>query len=67
MISPGVQGYCLKAIAAETVVLAIRSIAARGWWWYKAATAEIQAVFTNPEAVKFGSKSEVLENPLTKR
>jgi len=66
LISAGAQGYCLKGIAAETLVLAIRSVAAGASWWDKAATAEIRAVFANPE-VKVGSKSEVLENPLTKR
>jgi DNA-binding NarL/FixJ family response regulator len=49
------------------LVLAIRSVAAGASWWDKAATAEIRAVFANPEPVKVGSKSEVLENPLTKR
>ena len=67
LISAGAQGYCLKGIAAETWVLAIRSLAAGASWWDKAATAEIRAVFANPEPVKVGSKSEVLENPLTKR
>jgi two-component system NarL family response regulator len=67
LISAAAQGYCLKGIAAETLVLAIRSVAAGASWWDKAATAEIRAVFANPEPVKVGSKSEVLENPLTKR
>ena len=67
LISAGAQGYCLKGIAAETLVLAIRSVAAGASWWDKAATAEIRAVFANPEPVKVGSKSEVLENSLTKR
>ena len=67
LISAGAQGYCLKGIAAETLVLAIRSVAAGASWWDKAATAEIRAVFANPEPVKVGSKSEVLENPLTPR
>jgi len=67
LISAGAQGYFLKGIAAETWVLAIRSVAAGASWWDKAATAEILAVFANPEPVKVGSKSEVLENPLTKR
>ena len=69
LIWAGAQGYCLKGIAAETLVLAIRSVAAGASWWDRAATAEIRAVFANPEAVKVkvGSKLEVLENPLTKR
>ncbi|MEZ2301239.1 MAG: response regulator [Microcoleus sp.] len=67
LISAGAQGYCLKGIAAETLVLAIRSVAAGASWWDRAATAEIRAVFANPEPVKNSPKSEVLENPLTKR
>ena len=43
------------------------SVAAGASWWDKATTAEIPAVFANPEPVKVGSKSEILENPLTKR
>jgi two-component system NarL family response regulator len=67
LISAGVQGYCLRGIAVETWVLAIRAVAVGASWWVQAATAEIRAVFANPEPVKVGSKSEVLENPLTKR
>jgi two-component system NarL family response regulator len=67
LISAGVQGYCLKGVAAETLVWAIRSVAAGASWWDNAATAEIRGVFAKPEPVKVGSKSEVLENPLTPR
>ncbi|CBN58814.1 MULTISPECIES: response regulator transcription factor [Kamptonema] len=65
LIAAGVQGYCLKGIAAETLVLAIRSVAAGASWWDKAATTEIRSAITNNES-KFVPKSE-LENPLTKR
>ena len=67
LISAGAQGYCLKGIATETLVLAIRSVAAGASWWAQAATAEIRAVFAQPEPLKNGWKSELLENPLTKR
>ncbi|MEG4943745.1 response regulator transcription factor [Microcoleus sp. F4-D5] len=67
LIAAGAQGYCLKGIAAETLVLAIRSVAVGASWWDKAATLEIRAVFANPEPLKNGLKSELLENPLTKR
>ncbi|MEG3838768.1 response regulator transcription factor [Microcoleus sp. herbarium14] len=67
LISAGAHGYCLKGIAAETLVLAIRSVAAGASWWDKAATAEIRAVFSHPEPAKNGLKSEFLDNPLTKR
>ncbi|MDB9512375.1 response regulator transcription factor [Kamptonema animale CS-326] len=65
LIAAGAQGYCLKGIAAETLVLAIRSVAAGASWWDKAATTEIRSAITNNES-KFVPKSE-LENPLTKR
>ncbi|MEG4861993.1 MULTISPECIES: response regulator transcription factor [unclassified Microcoleus] len=67
LMAAGAHGYCLKGIAAETLVLAIRSVASGASWWDKGATAEIRAVFTHPEPVKVGGKSEVLDNPLTKR
>jgi two-component system NarL family response regulator len=41
LISAGFQGYCLKGIAAETWVGAIRAVAAGASWWEQAATAEI--------------------------
>ena len=65
LIAAGAQGYCLKGIAAETLVLAIRSVAAGASWWDKAATTEIRSAIGSNES-KFVPKSE-LENPLTKR
>ncbi|NJK73204.1 MAG: response regulator transcription factor [Oscillatoriales cyanobacterium RU_3_3] len=67
LIAAGAQGYCLKGIAAENLVLAIRSVAAGASWWDKAATAEIRAVFAKPEPPKNGLTPTALENPLTKR
>ncbi|HEY9693890.1 MAG TPA: response regulator transcription factor [Oculatellaceae cyanobacterium] len=64
MIEANAQGYCLKGIDAEALILAIRSVAAGASWWDKAATAEIRAAFidTPPTDTK-----AALENPLTKR
>jgi two-component system, NarL family, response regulator len=42
LISAGAQGYCLKGIGAETLVLALRSVAAGASWWDRAATQMIQ-------------------------
>ncbi|WP_445241794.1 response regulator [Microcoleus vaginatus] len=67
LMAAGAQGYCLKGIAAESLVLAIRSVAAGASWWDKAATAEIRAVFAQPEPIKNGLSSGLLENLLTKR
>ncbi|HIK16147.1 MAG TPA: response regulator transcription factor [Leptolyngbyaceae cyanobacterium M33_DOE_097] len=44
LIEIGVQGYCLKGVAAETLVLALRSVSAGASWWDQTATAEIQAL-----------------------
>jgi two-component system, NarL family, response regulator len=42
LIAAGAQGYCLKGIGAETLVLALRSVAAGASWWDRAATQMIQ-------------------------
>jgi two-component system, NarL family, response regulator len=72
LIEAGAQGYCVKGIVAETLVLALRSIAAGASWWDQAATKEIhsafgaQAIAPHPE-----SAAKTLEqssnNPLTQR
>lgn len=45
IIEAGAQGYCLKGAPSETLVLAIRSVAAGASWWNSAATSEIRAAF----------------------
>jgi two-component system NarL family response regulator len=65
LIKAKAQGYCLKGIAAESLILAIRSIASGASWWDAVATQEIQAAFT-PKAVKHSS-SALGCHPLTKR
>ena len=68
LIEAGAQGYCLKGIAAETLVLAIRSVAAGASWWDKAATAEIRAAFAESEpATASSNQAKTPENQLTKR
>ncbi|MBD2611213.1 MAG: response regulator [Nostoc sp. ZfuVER08] len=67
LIAAGAQGYCLKGIPAESLILAVRSVAAGASWWDQTATTEIRAAFegaTTPIATK---TPETLENPLTKR
>ncbi|HAN47112.1 MAG TPA: DNA-binding response regulator [Cyanobacteria bacterium UBA8156] len=39
------QGYCVKGIAAEALVLAIRSVAAGATWWDAMASQAIRAAF----------------------
>lgn len=47
LVTAGAQGYCLKGVAAETLVLAMRSVIAGASWWDATATAEIQTRFQN--------------------
>lgn len=42
-IDAGARGYCLKGVASETLVLAIRSVAAGASWWDADATEEIRS------------------------
>lgn len=44
LIEVGVQGYCLKGIASETLVLALRSVVTGASWWDQTATTEIHAL-----------------------
>jgi len=72
LIEAGAQGYCLKGIAAETLILAIRSVAAGASWWDATATTEIRAAFENqPSDISNLPTSEVYSvvqiNPLTRR
>jgi two-component system NarL family response regulator len=42
LVASGAQGYCLKGMAAETLILALRSLAVGASWWDAAATKTIQ-------------------------
>lgn len=44
LLEAGVQGYCLKGISAEKLVLALRSVVAGASWWDQTATQEIHAL-----------------------
>jgi DNA-binding NarL/FixJ family response regulator len=43
LVTAGAQGYCLKGIAAEALVLALRSVAVGASWWDATAAQTIQA------------------------
>jgi two-component system, NarL family, response regulator len=43
LIAAGAQGYCLKGIAAETLILALKSVATGASWWDQTATQAIRA------------------------
>lgn len=72
LIEAGAQGYCLKGIASEILILAIRSVAAGASWWDAGATTEIRAAFENqPVPLRDHKHSEPYSmpqtNPLTRR
>ncbi|AKG20452.1 response regulator [Calothrix sp. 336/3] len=70
LIEAGAQGYCLKGIPAENLILALRSVAAGASWWDKNATSEIRAVFEGNQTAILPTKShetEEQENYLTNR
>ncbi|BBC23511.1 response regulator transcription factor [Pseudanabaena sp. ABRG5-3] len=68
LVTAGAQGYCMKGVAAETLILAMRSVIAGASWWDATATAEIQHTFQNhsPELTEDPS-SEIKVNTLTRR
>jgi two-component system, NarL family, response regulator len=49
LIAANVNGYCLKGLASESIILAIRSIFAGASWWDNAASNEIFSAFRDPE------------------
>lgn len=67
LIEVGAQGYCLKGIVAEKLVLAIRSVAAGASWWDEIATREIRSVFEVSDRVINLSGLSKSINPLTQR
>ena len=67
LIEAGAAGYCLKGIAAEYLLLAVRSVAAGASWWDETATTEIRAAMVGKQLALTASKAAMLENPLTKR
>ena len=67
LIAANVNGYCLKGLASESIVLAIRSIIAGASWWDNAASNEIFSAFRDPER-QFLATVETEPTPvLTKR
>jgi two-component system, NarL family, response regulator len=48
LITANVNGYCLKGLASDSIVLAIRSIVAGASWWDDTASNEIFSAFREP-------------------
>ncbi|HEY9626032.1 MAG TPA: response regulator transcription factor [Coleofasciculaceae cyanobacterium] len=74
LIEAGAQGYCLKGVAAEKLVLAMRSVAAGASWWDQTATQEIRLTFESHtleshrvEGQAVQPTGAALSNPLTQR
>lgn len=68
MIEAGIQGYCLKGAPSQTLILAIRSIAAGASWWDPVATSEIRAAFDHEAAItKSVTTVDKPTSPLTQR
>ncbi len=68
LIDAGSQGYCLKGIAPETLILALRSVAAGASWWDQTATTEIRAAFHKGNRSSSSLRAEdELTSPLTQR
>ncbi|MDB9525091.1 response regulator transcription factor [Oscillatoria sp. CS-180] len=66
LIEVQAQGYCLKGVAAESLILAIQSVAAGASWWDAQATEQIRAQFQQPTA-EAAQPDSGQENPLTQR
>jgi two-component system, NarL family, response regulator len=68
LVTVGAQGYCLKGVAAETLILAMHSVIAGASWWDAVATAEIHTIFQNQAiAHDLNEHPQTKANPLTPR
>ncbi|MFH7244182.1 MAG: response regulator [Spirulina sp.] len=67
LIEAQAQGYCVKGIAAEALVLAIRSVALGATWWDAIASQEIQAAFQSPALESPPTHTPTTLDTLTKR
>jgi two-component system NarL family response regulator len=66
LIEAQAQGYCLKGVVAESLILAIQSVTAGASWWDAQATQQIRAQFQQPIA-EVPQSASVPTNPLTQR
>ena len=62
LIEAGVQGYCLKGIAPELLILAVRSVAAGASWWDRTATEEIRSSMLDARLEKLPQSGISLTN-----
>lgn len=62
LIEAGVRGYCLKGIAPDLLILAVRSVAAGASWWDRTATEEIRSSLLDARAEKLPKSGISLTN-----
>ena len=74
LIESKANGFCVKGISSEKLILAIRSLTAGATWWDAIASQEIQSLFENSQLQysqlqPYQSKqiAASADNPLTKR
>jgi two-component system, NarL family, response regulator len=67
LIATNINGYCLKGLASDSIVLAIRSIVAGASWWDNTASTEIFSAFRDPEKQLSPTIESELITVLTKR
>ena len=66
LIEAQAHGYCVKGVAAESLILAIQSVAGGASWWDAQATEQIRAQFQQSMA-EVSQLPPTQENPLTHR
>jgi two-component system, NarL family, response regulator len=67
LIAVGAQGYCLKGIGAETLILALKSVAAGASWWDQTATQAIRASLETHSSPSITAETTKTNNLLTQR
>jgi two-component system, NarL family, response regulator len=67
LIAVGAQGYCLKGIAAETLILALKSVVAGASWWDQTATQAIRTALETSAIDPDRSESAKSVHMLTQR
>ncbi len=67
LIEVGAQGYCLKGVAAEKLLLALCSVAAGASWWDETATKEIRSALVDHHHQSDSENSLKPANQITQR
>jgi two-component system, NarL family, response regulator len=67
LVAAGAQGYCLKGITAEALILALRSVAAGASWWDETATQAIRRSLSQSSTLTDGDRPSKPMDVLTQR